>query len=101
LPLAISSPQQKEKHLMAIASHPDNCLSCSKTAFPTERITIDGDIFHKACLRCAHCNTQLSLGNFARYETTFLCKPHFKQLFKEKGRYETMETAGKVSFPAP
>ena len=38
--------------------------------------------------RSKHCSKVLSLGTFASMGGVFYCKPHFKQLFKEKGNYD-------------
>ena len=43
----------------------EKCDVCSKTVYPMEKLAADGKIFHKACLRCKHCDKTLSLGNFA------------------------------------
>lgn len=47
----------------------------------------DDRVFHKQCLRCTHCKSQLKLGNYASLDGQVFCKPHFKQLFKTKGNY--------------
>lgn len=39
------------------------------------------------CFRCKHCGNVLGLGSYASMDGVFYCKPHFKQLFKEKGNY--------------
>lgn len=78
----------------------------------TEQIVIENEPFHKTCLRCKECDKVLSLGNYAvrsfrrphsaaldcvslfvvssvqAMGGVFYCKPHFKQLFKEKGNYD-------------
>jgi len=64
------------------------CLVCEKTVYPMEEMVADGKIFHKTCLRCAHCNNALKLGNYAALGGKYYCKPHFKQLFALKGNYD-------------
>jgi len=63
------------------------CAACGKTAYVTERIATDLEIFHKTCFKCCHCNNILKLGNYASLEGKYYCKPHFKQLFATKGNY--------------
>lgn len=53
-----------------------------------ECLTADKQSFHKSCFRCYHCNSKLSLGNYASLHGQIYCKPHFKQLFKSKGNYD-------------
>jgi len=53
-----------------------------------EEMNADGKIFHKTCMKCAHCNNTLKLGNYAALQGRYYCKPHFKQLFALKGNYD-------------
>lgn len=53
-----------------------------------ECLVADKQSFHKSCFRCHHCNSKLSLGNYASLHGQIYCKPHFKQLFKSKGNYD-------------
>uniref|UniRef100_A0A8C9QHM0 Xin actin binding repeat containing 2 n=1 Tax=Spermophilus dauricus TaxID=99837 RepID=A0A8C9QHM0_SPEDA len=64
------------------------CILCQKTVYPMECLVADKQSFHKACFRCHHCNSKLSLGNYASLHGQIYCKPHFKQLFKSKGNYD-------------
>uniref|UniRef100_A0A3B3ZQD7 LIM zinc-binding domain-containing protein n=1 Tax=Periophthalmus magnuspinnatus TaxID=409849 RepID=A0A3B3ZQD7_9GOBI len=53
-----------------------------------ERLVANQSVYHNACFRCAHCNSKLSLGNYASLHNNVYCKPHFCQLFKAKGNYD-------------
>jgi hypothetical protein len=53
-----------------------------------DRLQIGDQLFHSSCLRCSHCRTTLTLGNYASSEGSFYCKTHFKQLLPLKGTYE-------------
>uniref|UniRef100_A0A8C5VDH7 Xin actin binding repeat containing 2 n=1 Tax=Microcebus murinus TaxID=30608 RepID=A0A8C5VDH7_MICMU len=64
------------------------CILCQKTVYPMECLVADKQNFHKSCFRCHHCNSKLSLGNYASLHGQIYCKPHFKQLFKSKGNYD-------------
>ncbi|XP_015421237.1 PREDICTED: xin actin-binding repeat-containing protein 2 isoform X2 [Myotis davidii] len=66
----------------------ETCILCQKTVYPMECLTADKQSFHKSCFRCHHCNSKLSLGNYASLHGQIYCKPHFKQLFKAKGNYD-------------
>ncbi|XP_061074625.1 LIM domain and actin-binding protein 1-like [Conger conger] len=66
----------------------ETCVACLKTVYPLERLMANQQIFHKSCFRCSHCNTKLSLGNYASLHGNAYCKPHFSQLFKAKGNYD-------------
>lgn len=43
------------------------CTKCGHPVFLAERLTIGQSLFHRTCLRCARCDTQLTPGSF--YET--------------------------------
>uniref|UniRef100_A0A673UCX4 Xin actin binding repeat containing 2 n=1 Tax=Suricata suricatta TaxID=37032 RepID=A0A673UCX4_SURSU len=64
------------------------CTLCQKTVYPMECLVADKQSFHKSCFRCHHCNSKLSLGNYASLHGQIYCKPHFNQLFKSKGNYD-------------
>jgi len=68
------------------------CQKCNKSVYAIEKIVVDDKdtklAFHKTCLRCQHCQVQLSLGNYASMDNEYFCKPHFKQLFAAKGNFE-------------
>lgn len=61
---------------------------CTKTVYPLERLVANQQIYHNSCFRCTHCNTKLSLANYASLHNNVYCKPHFCQLFKAKGNYD-------------
>lgn len=70
----------------------NTCDKCGKTVYLTEKVVVEDKdekkLFHKACLRCIHCQVVLSLGNYASMDGVTYCKPHFKQLFAAKGNYD-------------
>ncbi|XP_055710374.1 MICAL-like protein 1 isoform X2 [Phlebotomus papatasi] len=43
------------------------CFKCQLPVFLAERLTIDGRVYHRTCLKCARCGHQLTPGSF--YET--------------------------------
>ncbi|XP_026188496.1 LIM domain and actin-binding protein 1a isoform X1 [Mastacembelus armatus] len=66
----------------------ETCVSCLKTVYPLERLVANQHVYHSSCFRCSHCNTKLSLANYASLYNSIYCKPHFSQLFKAKGNYD-------------
>ncbi|CAB1455655.1 unnamed protein product [Pleuronectes platessa] len=66
----------------------ETCVSCEKTVYPLERLVANQHVYHSSCFRCSHCNTKLSLLNYASLHNNVYCKPHFCQLFKAKGNYD-------------
>ncbi|XP_034731544.1 LIM domain and actin-binding protein 1a [Etheostoma cragini] len=66
----------------------ETCVSCLKTVYPLERLVANQHVYHSSCFRCSHCNTKLSLVNYASLHNNVYCKPHFCQLFKAKGNYD-------------
>uniref|UniRef100_H2RPU7 LIM domain and actin binding 1a n=1 Tax=Takifugu rubripes TaxID=31033 RepID=H2RPU7_TAKRU len=89
----------------------ETCVSCQKTVYPLERLVANQHIYHSSCFRCSHCNTKLSLVNYASLHNNVYCKPHFCQLFKAKGNYdegfghrphkELWESKGESGEPSP
>lgn len=43
------------------------CLKCNLPVFFAERLVVEKKLFHRSCLKCARCDSKLTLGNF--YET--------------------------------
>ncbi|XP_067880784.1 LIM domain and actin-binding protein 1-like isoform X4 [Heterodontus francisci] len=81
-----SSPAKSVKKFQLPAG--ELCITCQKTVYPMERLVANQQVFHNICFRCSHCNTKLSIGNFASLHGNVYCKPHFNQLFKSKGNYD-------------
>ncbi|CAA0838769.1 LIM domain-containing protein WLIM2a [Striga hermonthica] len=66
----------------------DKCAVCTKTVYPLEKVvTMEGEFYHKSCFRCAHGGCFLTTSSYAALDGVLYCKPHFAQLFKEKGSY--------------
>ncbi|KAK0587072.1 hypothetical protein LWI29_016861 [Acer saccharum] len=65
----------------------EKCSSCKKTVYPLEKVTVEGEFYHKCCFRCAHGGCSISPSNYAALDGILYCKHHFAQLFKEKGSY--------------
>lgn len=51
------------------------------------QVTVEGEFYHKSCFRCAHGGCNLTTSSYAALDGILYCKPHFAQLFKEKGSY--------------
>ncbi|KAJ8513701.1 hypothetical protein OPV22_004135 [Ensete ventricosum] len=65
----------------------DKCASCKKTAYPLEKLTVEGESYHKTCFKCSHGGCTLTPSSYAALDGILYCKHHFAQLFKEKGSY--------------
>ncbi|XP_020233175.1 LIM domain-containing protein PLIM2b [Cajanus cajan] len=65
----------------------DKCSVCSKTVYPLEKMTLEGECFHKTCFRCEHAGCPLTHSNYAALDGVLYCRVHFAQLFMEKGNY--------------
>lgn len=52
------------------------CQKCGMPVFLAERLSIGRALYHRTCLRCARCNSQLTLGSFYETETDgeFCCE---------------------------
>ncbi|XP_010273176.1 PREDICTED: LIM domain-containing protein PLIM2c [Nelumbo nucifera] len=73
----------------------DKCATCHKTAYPLEKVTVEGESYHKSCFKCSHGGCSLTPSNYAALDGILYCKHHFAQLFKEKGSYNHVITAVK------
>ncbi|KAI3828823.1 hypothetical protein L1987_02933 [Smallanthus sonchifolius] len=71
----------------------DKCAVCKKTVYPLEKVTVEGEFYHKGCFRCTQGGCFLTPSNYAALEGNLFCKPHFSQLFKEKGSYNHLKQA--------
>ncbi|KAH3746249.1 hypothetical protein Pelo_12332 [Pelomyxa schiedti] len=90
--------------IKSTTSNRDLCTVCSKAVYAQEKISVEGQSFHKQCFKCSHCSKLLSAGNYASMDKKIFCKPHFKQLFASKGNYnfggdKTDPTAQPVKSP--
>ncbi|XP_030533562.1 LIM domain-containing protein PLIM2b-like isoform X1 [Rhodamnia argentea] len=65
----------------------DKCTTCGKTVYPLEKVTLEGECFHKNCFRCAHGGCPLTHSSYAALDGVLYCKHHFARLFMEKGTY--------------
>ncbi|XP_057497854.1 LIM domain-containing protein PLIM2c-like [Actinidia eriantha] len=65
----------------------DKCPACNKTVYPLEKVTMEGESFHKSCFKCAHGGCPLTHSSYAALDGILYCKHHFAQLFMEKGNY--------------
>ncbi|XP_047328881.1 LIM domain-containing protein PLIM2c-like [Impatiens glandulifera] len=65
----------------------DKCPTCNKTVYPLEKVTMEGESYHKSCFKCAHGGCPLTASSYAALNGVLYCKHHFAQLFLEKGSY--------------
>ena len=58
------------------------CMVCSKTVYKMEEMRVQGQVIHRTCFRCHHCNKFLSMKGFAKEAGDLYCKEHYLELFK-------------------
>ncbi|KAL6565930.1 LIM domain-containing protein PLIM2a [Orobanche hederae] len=79
----------------------DKCPACNKTVYPLEKVTMEGESFHKSCFKCAHGGCPLTHSSYAALDGILYCKVHFQQLFMEKGNYQhVLDAANHKKGPA-
>ncbi|KAL2477836.1 LIM domain-containing protein PLIM2c [Forsythia ovata] len=91
-----TSKQERENHLVRAPSKvsamfsgtQDKCSACNKTVYPLEKMTMEGESYHKSCFKCAHGGCPLTHSSYAALDGFLYCKHHFQQLFMEKGNYQ-------------
>lgn len=58
------------------------CHFCKKRVYLMEKVTAEGLILHRTCLKCAHCHTNLRLGGYAfdrdNPQGLFYCTQHYR-----------------------
>ncbi|XP_038906229.1 LIM domain-containing protein PLIM2b-like isoform X2 [Benincasa hispida] len=107
-----SKPSEKQNDLSRAPSKlssmfsgtQDKCAVCSKTVYPLEKVTLEGECYHKNCFRCAHGGCHLTHSSYAALDGVLYCKHHFAQLFMIKGNYNhVLEAAAnkKATTPPP
>ncbi|XP_057980076.1 LIM domain-containing protein PLIM2c-like [Malania oleifera] len=79
----------------------DKCAACQKTVYPLEKMTMEGESYHKSCFKCAHGGCPLTHSSYAALDGILYCKHHFAQLFMEKGNYSHVIQAAKKNAPTP
>ncbi|KAM3388225.1 hypothetical protein ACQJBY_010792 [Aegilops geniculata] len=75
----------------AFSGTQDKCAACTKTVYPLEKMTLEGDAYHKSCFKCSHGGCILTTSSYAALNGVLYCKIHFQQLFMEKGSYSHMK----------
>ncbi|CDP14069.1 unnamed protein product [Coffea canephora] len=63
-------------------------------------VTVENQSYHKSCFKCSHGGCSLSPSNYAALDGILYCKPHFSQLFKEKGSYNHLIKSASIKRPA-
>lgn len=69
----------------------ERCFGCGKTAYPIEKVTVNGTAYHKTCFKCSHGGCTISPSNYMSHEGKLYCKHHHTQLIKEKGNLSQLE----------
>eukprot|EP00055_Hartaetosiga_balthica_P009079 m.35364 g.35364 ORF g.35364 m.35364 type:complete len:380 (-) comp6598_c0_seq1:437-1576(-) len=78
----------------------NTCKVCAKAVFYMEKVVADEQVYHKTCFKCTQCKKTLSTGTYASLDGKLFCKPHFKQLFKLKGRYNFAKDGEEKNAPS-
>jgi trimeric autotransporter adhesin len=64
------------------------CTSCSKTVYAIDpQFGEGGLVWHRECLKCVNCNSQISLQQIAMLEGKLFDKACFFKLFGARGKY--------------
>ncbi|KAK9056193.1 hypothetical protein SSX86_027282 [Deinandra increscens subsp. villosa] len=79
----------------------DKCRACNKTVYPLEKVTMEGEPYHKCCFKCAHGGCPLTHSSYAALDGVLYCRHHFAQLFMEKGTYSHVLEAANQKKNAP
>ncbi|ESO95317.1 hypothetical protein LOTGIDRAFT_117177, partial [Lottia gigantea] len=66
----------------------EKCGACQKTVYAMEKIEMNKNHYHRACLKCSQCSAVLTPKTFAINAGTMYCTSHYKQLFARKGNYD-------------
>lgn len=77
----------------------EKCVSCGKTVYPLEKVSVENTTYHKACFKCVHGGCKITPSTYAALEGKLYCKPHYSQLFLEKGNYTNLKKAAEAGSP--
>jgi hypothetical protein len=61
------------------AAGPTPCTVCARTAHLVDRVTVDGRVFHRECVRCSQCTRVLGVGQLTSVDRRIFCKPCFRK----------------------
>ncbi|KAE9591263.1 putative transcription factor interactor and regulator LIM family [Lupinus albus] len=78
----------------------EKCATCCKTAYPLEKVTVEGQVYHKSCFKCSHRGCAITPSNYAALDGILYCKHHFSQIFKEKGSYNHLIKTASIKLAA-
>ena len=54
-----------------------SCAKCSKTVYPTEKLSCLDKTWHKLCFKCDTCGMQLNMKNYKGYQKKPYCNTHY------------------------
>ncbi|KAK8579630.1 hypothetical protein V6N12_069944 [Hibiscus sabdariffa] len=54
----------------------EKCATCGKTAYPLEKVMVEGQSYHKSCFKCSHGGCPITPSNYAALEGILYCKHH-------------------------
>ncbi|CAL4917436.1 unnamed protein product [Urochloa decumbens] len=91
-PSAKTSPQSKVPNKLSsmFCGTQDKCTACKKTVYPLEKMTMEGEPYHKTCFKCARGGCLLTTATYASHNGVLYCQNHFWQVFKETGSYSNL-----------
>lgn len=84
------TPRTPSKASFFFSGTQDKCISCGKTVYPLDKVSVEALPYHKSCFKCVHGGCFISPSNYAALEGRLYCKHHYSQLFKEKGDYSQL-----------
>jgi len=66
----------------------ERCTGCGKRCYVAEKMKMEGQTWHPACLRCAECNKMLSGANWGAFvppDNKAYCKVHYDRMVTTAG----------------
>jgi len=87
-PSASTEPKQAKVFAGLGGGGGKKCTSCSKTVYAIDpQFGEGGLVWHRECLKCVNCNSQISLQQIAMLEGKLFDKACFFKLFGARGKY--------------
>lgn len=79
----------------SIGNAKDSCFQCRKRVYPTERLEVEGTLFHKlGCFKCHKCGSTLRAGQYGIHSGTFYCLLHHRAALRADRANDEQQTAG-------
>ena len=89
-------PPSRRKSHKKTSGQIDACEVCTDRVFLMQRLSVEGHMYHRSCFKCSKCNEPLQSKSYEYdiQEDKFYCRPHFRDMNRQKSIKRTMAARG-------